>query len=124
MATTQKPNKFKHLAWLANVFIWILSLARIGEYVPTPIKGSDLVYHGLAYSGLIFLYLKGYPKKMILILGLLFIQGVAIEIIQPYNGRFFEWWDMLANSVGLLVGWLAYSIFSKPRSLSSTGPSK
>jgi VanZ family protein len=124
MSNQEKSSKFKYLAWFSNILIWGLSLAPIGDRIPSPIKGSDLIYHGLAYCGLIFLFLKGYPRKISLILGLLFFQGVAIEIIQPYTGRFFEWWDMLANSLGLLLGWLIHYISIKPRSFKSTGPSK
>jgi VanZ family protein len=31
--------------------------------------------------------------------------GVVIEFIQPYTGRQFEPADMLANTVGVLIGW-------------------
>lgn len=29
--------------------------------------------------------------------------GVAIEMIQPYTGRSFDWFDLLANNMGLLI---------------------
>jgi VanZ family protein len=33
------------------------------------------------------------------------LMGVVIEFIQPYTGRHFEPADMLANTVGVLIGW-------------------
>jgi hypothetical protein len=31
--------------------------------------------------------------------------GIAIELLQPYTGRHFEPADMLANTLGVLLGW-------------------
>lgn len=31
--------------------------------------------------------------------------GIAIEFIQPYTGRNFEVADMLADALGVLIGW-------------------
>lgn len=117
-------SKFKHLAIVSNLIIWILSLAPIGDHVPQPISGSDLIYHGIAYMVLALLFLKGFPNHILRVSALLFIQGVLIEVIQPYTGRFFEWWDMLANSIGIFLGVALYSFSREPRSTKSTGPSK
>lgn len=121
---SEKYNKFKYLAITSDIFIWILSLAPIGKHVPQPIKGSDLIYHAIAYAALAFLFLKGFPSQLKKVIILLFLQGVLVEVIQPYTGRYFEWWDMVANSIGIAVGLGVYFISTRPRSCKSTGPSK
>jgi VanZ family protein len=38
--------------------------------------------------------------------------GVAIEFIQPYTGRHFELADMLADALGVALGWgVALTVF-------------
>lgn len=106
----------KILAWLGNMALWIVCLAPIPAKLPSPISRSDLFYHGLSYTlmGLLFMsaYAKNWKNQMIVALALI-VQGVAIEFIQPFANRFFEYWDMAANSIGVLIGLVIYSLFRK-----------
>jgi len=52
-------------------------------------------------------------KKLVKIAFLLILQGVLIEIIQPYVNRFFEWYDILANSFGVVLGYLIFLLLKK-----------
>lgn len=119
-------NKIKihYLAWLANLVIIVLSLAPIGDQIPKPIERSDLIYHALAYAVTSLLFQLSFKRRHLQIITLLICQGVLIEYIQPYVGRFFELWDMLANTAGVSIGWIVYYIFRRPSSKSSTGPSR
>ena len=98
------PNLLiKILAWLCNLGLWLICLLPLKIHVPAPITRSDLFYHGLSYMIVGLLYSMAYPRRIYLTSVLLIIQGIAIEFIQPFTGRFFEYYDMIANSIGVLI---------------------
>jgi len=71
-------------------------------------EGSDKVMHMTAYFGLMGWFLQIYhARKAQIILACAFIaMGVILEILQGLGGvRFFEFYDMLANSTGVLLAW-------------------
>jgi glycopeptide antibiotics resistance protein len=76
---------------------------------------SDKIIHALIFLYLSFVGLNSYfnlPK--LLLLGLIFIFGLAIEIIHFYHPyRFFEVADLISNLSGIL---LALYIFNKKTS--------
>ena len=66
--------------------------------------------HGIAYLILgMSALLSGvvWARQMGLIL-VSFLMGLLIEFIQPLTGRFFELYDILANSIGLLGAVFVY----------------
>jgi hypothetical protein len=67
------------------LFITVLSLTPIPHLPAVP--GSDKTHHFIAWSG-------------------------AIELIQPYVNRYGEWLDLLANSIGLVCGFIV-ALFSQ-----------
>ena len=73
---------------------------------------SDKIIHALIFLYLSYVGLNSYfnlPK--LLLLGLIFIFGLAIEIIHFYHPyRFFEIADLISNLIGIL---LALFIFNK-----------
>ncbi|NRB64406.1 MAG: VanZ family protein [Saprospiraceae bacterium] len=84
--------------------------------------GADKLVHALAYAGLGFLTLAGikYHSKIkdstlntLLALGICLFFGIALEVVQGILvvERHFEYLDMLANAVGLGLGWIAYYLF-------------
>ena len=84
--------------------ITILSLYPL-EHLP-PVPGSDKTHHFIAYGALMFPVALRKPKYWPLI-GLFFVfWSGGIELIQPYVNRYGEWLDMLANTLGLISGWL------------------
>jgi len=91
------------LTVLNLVLITALSLWPV-EYLPKA-PGSDKTHHLLAYALLMFPAGLRKPCNLLLV-GLFFIgwSGV-IELIQPYVNRYAEWWDLLANGVGVLSGY-------------------
>jgi VanZ family protein len=70
---------------------------------------SDKVGHFLSYGAMMlwfaFLYRRT-PTRLAYAIGFI-AMGIAIEFIQPYTGRNFELADMLADSIGVLLGWAA-----------------
>lgn len=120
-------DKLKLTPWLLNLGLIILCLAPIGNQVPQPFKRSDLFYHALAYIivSLAF-YATQYSAKRVF--PILFLQGITIEFIQPYFGRFFEGLDIVANGLGVVLGFglaqLLFKFYPEYGPKKSTGPSR
>lgn len=49
---------------------------------------------------------KSSVRKMLL--WMTFAGSVAIEFLQPFSGRSFEWWDLLANGIGVTIAIFTY----------------
>lgn len=93
------------IGWaLVGTVLW-LSLT---PHPPTvDFESSDKVGHFLSYAGLMFWFALLYrrtPTRAWYAIGFV-AMGIAIEFIQPYTGRDFEWADMLADGVGVVLGW-------------------
>ncbi|MEZ5500001.1 MAG: VanZ family protein [Steroidobacteraceae bacterium] len=96
--------------WLA-VGILIAAFVLVTGLVPPrrlPALGlSDKVEHALAYLGLALWFVGIVARSRYLVLaGALFLFGVAIEILQHLTGwgRRADPYDVLANSVGIVLG--------------------
>ena len=94
------------LGWLLAGVIVVLSL------IPAPPKvdvaHADKVEHLLAYGSLMFWFGQLYPRAAVRIAyaALWIAMGVAIEYLQRWTGyRMFDVADMLANALGVLIGW-------------------
>ena len=73
-----------------------------------PLGGSDKLWHAGSYFVLMAYFSQIYWRvsERLLIAAALIALGVAIEFIQPYVNREFDWFDALANGVGVLVAFL------------------
>ncbi len=78
---------------------------------------SDKIMHIAAYFALMGWFVQIYQKNRTrIVLGIAFIvMGVSLEFLQDMGGvRYFDLSDMLANTTGVLLGWLTvFSPFSK-----------
>ena len=103
---------FVTLARIAGVMIvlaiWVLSLMPLKEAL---LPGGDKLHHFVAYGTVMFVWiiaLSPQTRRQQITLAILFIlMGIAVEFIQgivPY--RSFSWADALANTGGVLLGWL------------------
>lgn len=93
--------------WVATVFHVSLMPS---PPQPVSFEFADKLEHGLAYAFLMLWFCQIYqpPGWRLLVAVLLLAMGVGIEFLQGITGyRFFEYADMLANSTGVLLGWLA-----------------
>ena len=67
---------------------------------------------GIAHAGTYFVVMAYFSqlyaplRKRFVIAAALIALGVAIEFIQPYVNRQFDWFDALANCVGVLAAFL------------------
>ena len=87
--------------------LWWLSLMRSPPNID--VADGDKYGHLLAYAGTMWWWAQLWPawKKRLLLAVTLALMGVAIEFAQGATGwRTFDVMDMLANSAGVLVGWV------------------
>lgn len=107
------------------LFILALSIGPSPNLPETNFFEPDKLAHLFVYGVLVYLALralKGVKKvtvqTIILTVILSALYGLFLEIIQklffPY--RFFEWGDVLANSIGSVLGWIIFSYFNKRKS--------
>ena len=98
--------------------ILILSIILFLSLYPLPMLpimnvGNDKLYHFIAYLSLVLPIGYAQPKyKFLYLFTLILISGI-IEVIQPYVNRYSEWLDFLANTLGILIGFLIGRIVAK-----------
>lgn len=99
--------------WLALTCLLLISIATLSlwpaDYLPK-VPGTDKTHHFVAYAALIFPTILKQPKNLLYIVIAFIAFSGAIELIQPFVNRYGEWLDMLANTLGLLCGWLLAKI--------------
>ena len=73
-----------------------------------PLGGSDKLWHSGSYFVVMAYFSQIYWRvsERFLIAAALIALGVAIEFIQPYVNREFDWFDALANGAGVVVAFL------------------
>ncbi len=96
--------------WLALGCVWIATLFYLSltPHPPEPFSfaGADKVEHAAAYCSLMLWFCQLHIRRIVLAT-VLIATGVGIEIAQGLTGyRYFEYADMLANSAGVLIGWV------------------
>lgn len=73
-----------------------------------PATGWDKTNHLLAFTVLAWLGCESFPQRTPSLLFGLLAYGALIEILQSFTPyRIAEWHDLLADGLGLLLGWLA-----------------
>lgn len=102
-----------HRTWLALGGLWI-ALVIILSLMPNPpdplgFEQSDKLSHLLAYGGLMLWFCQlyaGKAQRWVLAFALVTL-GVGLEFLQSLTpDRLYEVLDMLANTSGVLLGWL------------------
>jgi len=95
------------IGYLLIAYVFYSSLRP--DPIEVDIDDFDKYAHTFAYFVLMGWFIQIYQhRNSILKCALLFIgMGVLIEILQGMGGvRFFDYYDMLANSSGVLLAWL------------------
>jgi VanZ family protein len=104
---------FSFLTLLIAIIIAFLSLLP-PDKLPQ-VAGSDKTHHFIAYGSLTFSWLMALhhqTRQILMILVLANIFGTAIEFLQPYTHRSFDYLDILANFLGAGTG-LAVGLWLK-----------
>ena len=106
-------NNLRVLAIAFAMLIFIFSLVQIDTSEISIF--NDKILHFLAYFCLANFVLKASETtKVTYLLIIIFSMGVLIEIIQGNLGlRYFEYMDIIANSLGILAGFLIYIMRNK-----------
>ncbi len=97
--------------WLAFGVSLVLLLL-YGSLAPAkalpPLGGSDKFWHAGTYFVVMAYFAQIYTsmRARLFIAVALMVLGVAIEFIQPYVNRQFDWFDALANSIGVAAALL------------------
>ncbi|MDC3098874.1 hypothetical protein OA493_03975 [Gammaproteobacteria bacterium] len=105
-------NNLKIAAVILIMGVFTFSLF---EYQELKTVLNDKYIHFFVYSVLSFLVLAASQslKRILLFIGLISL-GVFTELLQNVSGlRNFEYMDIIANSLGILVGFLIFSIIEK-----------
>ncbi len=93
---------------LVAVIIW-LSLTPSPPSIDIGIAQIDKLEHFSAYGSLMFWFAQLYlrtPVRAAYAIGFV-AMGIALEFIQAHVGRDFEIADMVADAVGVAIGWAA-----------------
>ncbi|MEO7937574.1 MAG: VanZ family protein [Burkholderiaceae bacterium] len=97
--------RFWRLA-LAALLVVVLALSLLPLGPDAPTTGWDKTNHLLAFSTLAVLGCLAYPGRTPTTLLALLGYGALIEVLQSFTDyRSAEWADLLADALGLLVGW-------------------
>lgn len=90
--------------WLCALAVLTLALMKPIDHMPS--TGWDKANHALAFLVLAVLGASAYSGRLLRVLAALLAYGVLIEVLQGMTGyRDAEWLDVVADGVGLLLGW-------------------
>ena len=94
-------NNWVSITIVLSVLIIFLSFLSISP--SSTIQGTDKYFHTVAYLFLSFSAAFRKPTNHIFIFSYFLLFGLTIELIQPYFDRYFELFDIIANSIGTLL---------------------
>lgn len=106
MPTHKLRKLWLSIGWLLVVLVAYLSL--VSDPPTIDASGGDKVVHLLAYGTLMLWFLQLYPiyRRPIIAVGFI-AMGILLEFLQAFTAaRSFEYMDMVANTGGVMLGWL------------------
>ncbi|MGZ5209018.1 MAG: VanZ family protein [Sulfuricurvum sp.] len=104
---------FRFSFFIALIAISILAFLPNYSALPSIVSISDLINHAVAFTVLSVLYSLSYPyyslkQTLLTLIG----YGIFIEIVQAFlSTRYASIEDVLADSVGLIIGLVLLKIF-------------
>lgn len=106
-----------YLAIAVTLIILFLSLVKTNNFPASNITHGDKLGHLIAYSVLSFFwtttqFVKRLKVKMLYVLLAVISYGVVIEIMQAQltSYRSGDFYDIMANSIGVLIGYIFFKI--------------
>ncbi len=97
------------IGWLLVILMCYVSLTSTPPEFHIEFKYIDKVGHFFAYFILMTWFAQLYKSPRTRLFYILFFitMGITLEILQGLGGvRLFEYYDMLANSLGVILAWL------------------
>ena len=113
MLTRRYQFKMQQLwAWaFATCVVAVLVLALIPSPLQVITTGWDKSNHMLAFGVMTWLGCKALPQRVLIVLLGLMAYGVLIEVAQSHTpNRAAEWLDLLADGVGVFLGWAVWRV--------------
>ena len=109
----------KNLLFASAIFVFILItvLSLMPPKSELQIPTNDKVGHFLAYAVFslnICLLFPQVSKKMVLLLLAVIGYGILLEFLQGFVGRSTSFYDFLANTTGVSIGFGIYLLVRKP----------
>ena len=99
-------TKNRWLAWFWT-FLILTACTWPGKDIPAaPVAGFDKIVHAGLFTVWTMLWLLAYPRKWLVIIISGMAYGLGLEFYQqllPFD-RTFDWWDAVADAVGVLTG--------------------
>lgn len=107
------------------IVITLLSLLKVGDLAPDQVKlipYSDKIVHFIMYFTATFILLFEYylhhnknKSGLINLIFIPFIWGALMEVCQFFftDNRAAEWWDFIANTLGLVIGYVSFRLMCK-----------
>lgn len=104
------PRLWKLLAWLLLLAVATVTLMPRPPRLDLPLLSWDKAQHFLAFAVLAWVFLQAWEGRHSLFWAVfLVVVGVGLELLQGLMGvRYMEFFDMLANSLGVLLGCLLW----------------
>ena len=119
--SSPEPSRSSGVADLRGRVLWLaLGWAMVaavvwGSLTPAPPQaGNDKIGHFAAYGVLMFWFAQLYLSRLACAAGFIAL-GIALEFAQGWLGyRSFELYDMVADALGVLLGWAGAWLLKKP----------
>ncbi len=110
IASTATERALRWLFVAAALLVMVMSLLPLGPDAPS--LGWDKANHLVSFAFLGLLGCRAYPAHMRLVLVGLLAYGGLIEVLQSFTAyRRGEWADLLADALGLTLGWLVAQLY-------------
>ncbi len=123
MPVTKKLLGAKTLKFLGIVYTLVLTLLLLFPSTDVPdleVPFLDKIGHVSLFSFLVLIWMtyswvasEGVRSRIFQVGSLAFFYGIVIEILQElfFQPRTADIWDVVANSVGIVLGWLIFYVF-------------
>lgn len=114
------------IIWSVIIFLLlVVPPIRIAKERQLDITHLDKIIHFILFAVLVALWGYYFKSKRFTFFKLLFtlagfvllstFYGILMEYVQLWAGRDFDVWDMLADGVGAVAGWLFIAVKERPR---------
>ena len=101
-------NLWLSIGWLMVFLLCYFSLIANPPELEIDFEYFDKVRHFIAYFFLMFWFAQLYKNNVARVgyASFFILMGIVLEILQGLGGvRYFEYYDMLANSIGVVLAW-------------------
>jgi VanZ family protein len=88
--------------------VTLLTLSPVASLPPAP--GGDKLHHFMGFAAIALPASFARPRAILWIVAAVTLHGIAIEIIQPFVGRYGEALDAVANTAGAAFGGIAGAV--------------